>query len=219
MLKPVSPAALLFDMDGVIVNSTPLHVQSWKIYLGLQGIDATDIERRMLGLRNEELVGQLFGEHLTWEERTRHGEAKEALYRELMAPVLEAHLVPGLREFLTLHAATPMAVVSNAERANIDFVLDEARLRPYFRVIVDGTQVVRPKPFPDSYLKAAEMLQADPGDCVVFEDSEAGITAGLAAGARVVGLKTTLSAIPQAHLAVDDFTSVELAEMFVSTAG
>ena len=202
-----SIAAFLFDMDGVIIDSTALHVQSWKIYLGLQGINSTGIEQKMLGLRNEELVGRLFGEHLTWAQRSAHGSAKEALYRELMAPVLEQHLLPGLRDFLAAHAATPMALVSNAERANIDFVLDLGGLRQYFPVIVDGSQVQRPKPFPDGYLKAAAILNVKPSQCVIFEDSEAGLTAALATGAQVVGIMTSLTDIPQAHVAITDFNS------------
>jgi beta-phosphoglucomutase len=204
------PAAFLFDMDGVIVNSTPLHVEAWRIYLAARGKDTTDLETKMLGLRNEELVGLLFGEHLDWAARQKHGQAKEALYRQMMAPLLEQHLVPGVREFLARNTATPCALVSNAERANIDFVLDQARLRAHFPVIVDGEQMERPKPFPDGYLRGAELLGVDVRQCVVFEDSGAGIAAGLASGAQVVGLLTTLARIPQAHLAIPHFASPEL---------
>ena len=209
-------------MDGVLLNSTALHTVAWEMYLTRQGIDPTGIpggmEARMLGLRNEELVGQLFGEHLTAEERRHHGIEKERLYRELMTPVLDEHLVPGVREFLEQHKGMPTAVVSNAETANIDMLLDHAGLRAYFPTIVDGHQVARPKPFPDIYLRAAKLLGAEPARCVVFEDSATGIAAGLAAGMPVVGLRTSLRELPPVDLAIDDFRAPELAHWLNSRA-
>ena len=74
-----------------------------------------------------------------------------------------------------------MAVASNAEPANVDFVLDAAGLRPYFRAVLDGHQVSRPKPYPDIYLRAAEILGSVPAECVIFEDSLTGIRAARAA--------------------------------------
>lgn len=212
--SPIS--ALLFDMDGVLVHSTPLHCRSWEIYLTRHGIDPVGIEGRMLGLHNEELVGNLFGEHLSRDERRQHGKAKETLYRQLMAPVLEQYLVPGVREFLELHKHLPAAVVSNAESENIDMVLDVAGLRRYFPVVVDGGQVERPKPFPDIYLRAAALLGVQPVQCLVFEDSVAGITAGNAAQMQVVGLRTSLTQLPPVDLAIDDFHAPGLQEWLVA---
>jgi beta-phosphoglucomutase len=104
----------------------------------------------------------------------------------------------------------PSAVVSNAEPENIAMLLDGAGLRRYFPTVVDGHQVQRPKPFPDIYLRAGELLNVPASGCVVFEDSVTGITAGVAAKMRVVGLRTTLTELPPVDLAIDDFTSTEL---------
>lgn len=203
--------ALIFDLDGVIVDSNPVHVEVWREYLGRFGIEIpADLPERMYGLRNDQIVGTLMGGHYTAEEVFQHGAAKEELYRRRMRPQLARRLVPGIVRFLELHAGWPMAVASNAEPANVEFILRESGLSKYFPVIVDGHQVARPKPDPEVFLRAAELLGRAPSQCVVFEDSSAGVTAAKAAGCRVVALRTTHASLPEADLTVDDFLSPEL---------
>lgn len=188
-----------------------MHNRAWEIYLERHGIDPERVQHRMFGLRNDEIVRDFFGEGLPEEAVLRHGSSKEELYRELMAPVLEEHMVPGVREFLAKHGAVPAAVGSNAEPENIDFVLDRSGLRPRFLHIVDGFQVERPKPDPQVYLRAAELLGVAPQECVIFEDSIAGLRAARASGARVVGLRTTLKDLPDdADIKIDSFEAPEL---------
>jgi len=182
--------ALIFDLDGVIVDSMPMHTHSWKLYLERHGIDAPDLVEKMHGRRNDEIVAEFWGPHLTPEENFRHGAAKEALWRELMEPVLESHLVPGVRTFLERHREAPIALGTNAEPANAAFVLGRANLRPMFKAIVDGMQVAKPKPWPDVYCRASDLLGVDPSNCIVFEDSPTGVQAARAAGTRVVGIRT-----------------------------
>jgi beta-phosphoglucomutase len=203
--------ALIFDLDGVIVDSNPVHVEVWREYLGQFGIEApTDLPERMYGLRNDQIVGTLMGGDYTAEEVFQHGAAKEELYRRRMRPQLARRLVPGIVRFLEGHAGWPMAVASNAEPANVEFILGESGLLKYFPVVVDGHQVARPKPDPEVYFRAAELLGKTPGECVVFEDSLAGVAAAKAAGCRVVALRTTHASLPEADLSVDDFLSPEL---------
>ncbi len=203
--------ALIFDMDGVIVHSNPLHTEAWRRYNGRFGIDAGEtLAERMYGRRNDEIVRDFFGAGLTSAQIAAHGAAKEALYREMMAPVLAENLVPGAAEFLRLHCACPVALATNAEPANVNFILDGAGLRGCFRAIVDGHQVTHAKPHPEIYLRAAEMLGMAPADCIVFEDSYSGIAAARAAGARVVGLRTTHTELPGVDLAIDNFHSPAL---------
>ena len=142
----------LFDLDGVIIDSMPLHTEAWEVYLDRHGIAVDDLVERMHGRRNDEIVGLFFGGDLTASQIYEHGAAKEQLFREMMHSRLAEHLVPGIREFLEEYAALPTGLASNAEPANIDFVLDGAGIRQHFDVIVDGHQVQRPKPFPDIYL-------------------------------------------------------------------
>ena len=203
--------AMIFDMDGVMVDSNPLHREAWAAFNLRYGITTTpEMHERMYGRRNDEIVRDFFGDGLTAEEVGARGHAKEALYRDMMAERIEGMLVPGLRRFLERHRDLPMAVASNAEPQNIDLLLDGARLRPYFRAVVDGHQVSRPKPFPDIFLRAAKLLNSDPADCIVFEDSHYGVAAGVAAGMRVIGLRTTHVNLPGATMTVDNFLSGDL---------
>jgi beta-phosphoglucomutase family hydrolase len=201
--------AFLFDVDGVIVDSMPVHTQAWERYLERAGIPWNEVARRMHGKHNGELVRGFFGPGLTDEEVHRHGAAKEELYRELMRDRLHQCLVPGVAEFLERHAAVPKAVGSNAEPANVAFVLDGAGLRRHFRAFVDGMQVRRPKPHPDVYLRAAALLNVEPRRCVVFEDSAVGVAAARAAGARVVGVETH-QPLENVDFRISDFRCPEL---------
>jgi HAD superfamily hydrolase (TIGR01509 family) len=205
-------AGLIFDMDGVIVDSTEVHRTVWERYLEPLGVDSTAIGERMHGKHNDEIVRELFPEERDPEAIVRHGAAKEALYRASMATQLEQRLVPGIREFLERRKGIPMAVASNAEPANVEFVLERAGLRRFFAATIDGHAVKHPKPAPDIYIEAASLLGAAPADCVIFEDSVAGVTAAMRAGARVVGITTTCKELPYVDLTVADFTDTRLEE-------
>ncbi len=197
--------ALLFDLDGVIIDSMPMHTLAWEKYMESHGVDVADLARRMHGARNDQIVERFFGRRMSAEEVFEHGAAKERLFRQMMAPRIEEHLVAGIREFLASVEGAPMAIGSNAEPANVVFTLEGAGIRRYFRAIVDGQQVAKGKPQPDVYLRAAELLGVDPGACVVFEDSAPGVEAGLRAGAKVVGLATHVPALTGVSLMVEDF--------------
>jgi len=206
---PLPGLALIFDMDGVIVDSMAVHVRVWREYLASFGMN--------VGLGNDEIVLNFLdhsadGKGVREPQRNvhEHGAAKERLYRETMRGQLARYLVPGVVDFLKRSNAAPVALASNAERANIDFILDEAKLRPYFRVVVDAAQVQRPKPAPDLFLFAAERLGVAPRNCVVFEDSPAGTLAARAAGMRVVGILTHAAILKDVDCSAPHFLDPEL---------
>lgn len=204
-------AAFIFDMDGVIVDSNPLHRVAWEEYNRQHGLETTDaMQKRMYGKRNDVIVRDFYGANLSEDEVSAHGAAKEELYREMLKSGIEAALVPGIRGFLERHIEIPKAVATNAEPANLNFVLDGAGLRRFFRAAIDGHQVKNPKPNPEVFLRAADALGVAPEQCLVFEDSYTGVQAGLAAGMRVIGLATTDLDLPGVSLMIPDFNSVEL---------
>jgi beta-phosphoglucomutase family hydrolase len=211
--------ALIFDMDGVIIDSNPLHRIAWTEYMRRHGIEMTDVmQQQMYGKRNDELIREFFGSHLTAGEVFAHGAAKEALYREMMGPRAEESLVPGVRGFLGRHRGLQFGLATNAEPPNVDFVLDTTGLRSLFAVVVNGHQVTHPKPHPEIYLRVAEMLGVPPAECVVFEDSYTGVEAGVAAGMPVVGLTTTHHDLPGVALLIPDFRDLTL-ESWLSAQG
>lgn len=214
--------ALIFDLDGVIVDSMPLHHLAWEQYLASLGVGAEGLVERMHGRRNDEIVRDFLGSSPSDEEVHAHGAAKEQLFREMMRAQLKHYLVPGIFQILELtqsaqgetsvpaNGPVPVALATNAERANVDFTLDGANLRGFFHAIVDGSQVDRPKPVPDVYLRAARELGVAPPNCIVFEDSPVGVAAASAAGAIVVGIETQSSPVEGVSLSVKDFRSPDL---------
>jgi beta-phosphoglucomutase len=202
--------AFIFDMDGVIIDSNPIHRAAWEAYNLRFGLVTTEaMQQSMYGKRNDEIVRHFFGDLPPHEVFTR-GAQKEELFREMVGKRIESILVPGLRNFLETYRKVPMAVASNAEPANIAFILESSGLRGYFRAVVDGHQVLQPKPHPDIYLHAAAELGAAPSNCIVFEDSHAGVEAARAAGMRVIGICTTHVYLPGTKCNVDNFMSGDL---------
>jgi len=133
------------------------------------------------------------------------------LYRYLYHD--NVRLLPGLPDFLDLlkEAGIPMAVATSAERANVDFIVQEAGLEGYFSAVSDASMVKRGKPDPEVFLKAAGLLGAEPENCLVFEDTLKGIDAALKARMKVVGVATThhKAELTEAHCVIHDFTEMD----------
>jgi len=209
-LRVAAGLALIFDLDGVIVDSMPVHELAWRRYLETLGFDGGDIPARMHGRRNDEIVRDFLGEKIDHDTVLAHGAAKERVFREMLGGRLRENLVAGIAEWLEHVEGAPIALATNAERANVDFTLDGAGLRRYFDVIVDGAEVSRPKPAPDVYLQAAELLKIAPQNCIVFEDSPVGVAAAVAAGMRVVGVRTHSSPLDGVVFSVANFLDPQL---------
>ena len=144
---------------------------------------------------------------------------KEEFYRNEYAPHLVA--IKGLETFLSelKNDGVKMAMATSATVEDIDFILNKVPIRDAFDQIVNSSMVTKPKPNPQIFLKAAELLNVPPERCVVFEDSLAGIKAANAAGMKVVGITTGNSAndLPPVDLVIDDYanlTSANLAALF-----
>jgi beta-phosphoglucomutase len=200
--------ALVFDLEGVIVDSNQVHSESWREYLRRCGREVPEgFDLRMFGRHNDDIVRDVFGWDLEPAEVFRHGAEKEKIYREIMGPVLRDRLVPGVASFLERYRNVPMAVATNGEAANADFVLRAGGLRDYFRAVIDGGQVERPKPDPEIYCRAAERIGVLPASCIVFEDSATGVEAARAAGARVVAVNAAhpTAELRQVEMSIRDF--------------
>jgi beta-phosphoglucomutase family hydrolase len=208
-LPVASGLALIFDLDGVVVDSMPLHTLAWLGYLERLGISRKDIAFYMHGRRNDEIVREFLGPEVPDNVIFEHGAAKEQLFREMMGASLVDSLVPGVADFLARSEGLPVALATNAEPANVDFVLDGAKLRRWFQVVADGSQVRNAKPAPDIYLLAGARLNVAPGNCIVFEDSPTGVAAARAAGMRVVGIQTH-ERLGNIDIGVRDFLDPEL---------
>ena len=204
--------AVIFDMDGVIIDSNPFHKISLRQFCEKYGYHLSDEEliRKIYGRTNKDWLANLFGA-LTKEELTNYGEEKEALFREIYKNDISA--LKGLPEFLKSlkEKNIPVAIGTSAPRSNVDFVLAHTRLGEYFSAILDESDVVKGKPDPEIYLKVAAKLGYEPGQCIVFEDSLSGVESARRAGAKVVGVATTHSFEELSHtdFVIQDFTDLD----------
>ncbi|GAB3919848.1 HAD family hydrolase [Larkinella terrae] len=189
--------AVLFDMDGVIVDTNPHHRLAWRSYFERYGKPLTDADfvQYVSGKHNNDILSHLFPDRsLSLTEARQLAAEKEALFRELYLPDIQP--VAGLAGFLQLlrNSGIRTAVATSAPVENLDFVMDTLNLRAYFDVLLDESKVSHPKPNPEIYQKGMQLLSVEPNESVIFEDSTTGIRAAKAAGAYVIGLTTTDSA-------------------------
>jgi HAD superfamily hydrolase (TIGR01509 family) len=178
LLGKVQPRALLFDMDGTLVDNMDYHRQAFLVWAQREGL--ADSESEILAKTHGtigDIVRRFFPHIRDADQLFAIGERKEATYRELYAPHLR--LLPGLIEVLEAarKRSLPMAVATAGDQTNIAFTLDGLNIRHYFSAIVGGEDVAQGKPHPDVFLIAAQRLGIEPQHCLVFEDSPAGVEA------------------------------------------
>ncbi len=193
--------AVLFDMDGVVVDNLPYHVDAWLLFCERHGIPLTRevFYRELNGMNSKDTFEWFYKREMTREEIEVLEEEKEILYRDFYRD----HMKPanGLLVFLKLLRSQGIktALATSAGPGNIDFIVDGLGIRDQFDAIIGGAEVKKGKPDPEIYLKAAAMVQVDPADCWVIEDSLQGISSGLNAGMQVVGITTSHTASELAH--------------------
>jgi beta-phosphoglucomutase family hydrolase len=185
--------AVLWDLDGVLVDTARFHFQAWRQLFDELGRSFGEDEfRRTFGLRND-LIFRAELPDTSAEEMERLSEHKEALFRRFAAGTVTP--LPGALE-LVLRAGEGgrrMALVTSTPRANIDFVLGQTGLAEAFETIVAAEDVSRGKPDPEGYLLAAGRLGVPPERCLVIEDAPGGIEAGRRAGMQTLAVTTTHS--------------------------
>lgn len=202
--------AAIFDMDGVLVNNMDYHRLAFIKFCDKYKITITDNDFKyfIFGRTNDVIMTFLFKRTLSSEEIAFYDEEKEAMYREIYKPDIQP--TPGLEKFLTDLKANgfALAVGTSAPTANLDFVLDTLKLRHYFDQTIDASQVKKGKPDPEVYIKSGQALQLDPKDCVVFEDSVAGIEAANRASMNVIGLATTHKNLQGTSFNIPNFENI-----------
>lgn len=210
--------AVIFDMDGVLVDNFRYHLMAWEKFCQRhkKSISADDFLEHVFGGSNADHLSYIFKKELPSETIAAHSTEKELIYRYLYQDNVQ--LLPGLKELLQelKNKGVPMAIATSAERANVDFILAETGLEDFFTAIADASMVSRGKPDPEVFLKAAELLSISPQKCIVFEDTLKGIDAALKAHMKVVGVATThhRAELTEAYQVISDFTEINLNEIF-----
>lgn len=204
-MKTLECESLLFDLDGVLVDSGASTERAWRLWAEKRELDAEEILEIAHGRRTVETV-QLVAPHLSAEEEL---EILEGIEVEDVADIGE---IPGAAELLRALPTERWAIVTSGTRKLATSRLHQMSL-PVPRVMVSAEDVANGKPDPECYLKAAQLLDISPEDCVVVEDAPAGIEAAHAAGMRAIALPTTHSAeeISAAEVCIQNLKHIRLA--------
>ena len=186
--------AILWDLDGVLVNSMEFHYEAFRQVVGPRGRELSREEylETIIGLRNDAIFRRLLP-NISDQEASELAAEKEEAFRRLIAGNVAA--LPGAERLLrrAREAGLRQAIVSSTPRANIEVILQSLGLWEMFEAIVGEEDATRGKPDPEGFLVAAQRLDVQPEDCVVIEDAPEGIAAGKAAGMRCIGVTTTRS--------------------------
>jgi beta-phosphoglucomutase len=207
----------IFDMDGTLVDNTPYHFKSWQAFYKNHGLGELAESTYKTSISGVPIIETLRGLFPDVDDATLKSylNEKETYYREIYAPFLRP--INGLENFLSemKDAGVKMAMASSATMEDINFILNKIPIRNDFEAIIDGSRVTKGKPNPQIFLKAAEELNADPADCVVFEDSLAGIKAANAAGMKVVAITTGHKAaqLQPSNLVIDDYSTLTVQQL------
>jgi beta-phosphoglucomutase len=188
---PQTPRAILFDLDGVLTDTSEYHYRAWKRLAEEQGLTLTreenDAHLRGIG-RRESLLYILRGRHVSEEQMQEMMERKNQYYLEMVKGMTPDDLVPGGRQLLQeIRDAGMKSAIASASK-NTHKVLEQLQITRYFDGVADGWSVVHPKPAPDLFVYAAGLTGTPVTACLGIEDADAGIEAIKAAGMRALGI-------------------------------
>jgi sugar-phosphatase len=182
-MTTIQCGGLLFDLDGVLADSTPAVARVWTIFANKHGFDAEETVRRAHGRPSIATIRELL-------PNANHNAENAVLERMEIEDIADVVALPGAAELLHALPADKWTVVTSCTRALALVRLRAAGLPPPAQMVTSN-DIVNGKPSPEPYLKGAELLGLAAADCVVVEDAPAGIRSGKAAGARVIALQTT----------------------------
>ena len=206
--------AAIFDMDGVIIDSNPYHLISWRDYLQSFGIHASDQDLRdhMFGKSNSYILKYFFQKDFDAATKHQMQFDKEKWFRDIFEE--KAVALAGFELFLEelLANGVKTGIGTSAPVENLAMTLRRIPITQQIHSKMSEEDVQQHKPNPEVYLTTAQRLGIPPERCIVFEDSFSGVTAGLNAGMKVVGVLTTYSPaeLPPCHFYIKDFSEINL---------
>ncbi|MFD1139735.1 beta-phosphoglucomutase [Larkinella insperata] len=184
--------ALLFDLDGVIVDTAIFHYQAWRRMANSLGFDITEeFNEQLKGISRTESLDIILahgGLVLSDEKKAELAAQKNEWYLELVSQMTPANILPGVTDFFAQVKAAGLKTALGSVSKNARLILERIGMLDDFDAIIDGTKISRGKPDPEVFLKGAAETKAQPDECVVFEDAVAGIEAAKRGGMLAVGI-------------------------------
>lgn len=216
----MSTTGFIFDLDGVIVDTAKYHFLAWKKLAEELGIEFTpEDNERLKGvsrMRSFEIILEIGQRTMSEEEKEFYCTRKNDIYLGYINKLEKEEVLPGVREFLEAARAANIPTALGSASKNAALILDKLELKDILDVIVDGTLVSAAKPDPEVFLKGAEFLSLSPENCIVFEDSAAGIEAAHRGGMKAVGVGSRINLGEADHLidGFDNLTPQDILQIF-----
>ena len=213
--------AIIFDLDGTLVDSLPYHHESWRIFFKNNNIkenDFSEIIKEYKGGGTLELMTSVFGDMYTRGELKKMSDDKEVIFRDIYKS--KVYPIEGLNKFLDNLKENNilLSIGSNAIRKNVLMTIEELGITNYFSSIICGDEVSRGKPDPEMYLKTLSNLKVSKNECIIFEDSIEGIEAARNADIKVVGVTSSQSSEKLksvgAFKTINDYTKISIDNIF-----
>ena len=209
-------------MDGVIVDTAKYHYLAWKELAGELGIRFTKKDNERLKgvsrVRSFEIILEIGGLTLPEEQKQAYCTRKNDNYLEYIGRLTENEILPGAKQFLLDARAAGYRVALGSASKNTSLILEKLKITGLFDSVIDGNKVSKAKPDPEVFLKGAEELGLGPGECLVFEDAEAGVEAAHNAGMKAVGIGSR-KRLPMADLNIPGFADVTPQELLKKLQG
>ena len=185
--------AVIFDLDGVIVSTDDCHYRAWKKMADEEGIYFDrEINNRLRGvsrMASLEIVLEKANREYSEKEKQEMAERKNNYYKELICELTPANILTGVTEKLDELKENGIKIAIGSSSKNTPIILKQIGLDSYFDAVSDGNNITHSKPNPEVFLKAAEMLNIAPEDCMIVEDADAGIEAGKRADMKTLAVQ------------------------------
>jgi beta-phosphoglucomutase len=206
--------AIIFDMDGVLIDTIERQYLSWKRIAEEYNLPFTRKDNeKLLGLTREESLEVILGSKQMDEGlKQKIFERKNYYYHEYIQTMTKSDLAPGIADVLKEAFGEGILLGVASGSRNVKIILEKMSIAGYMEAVVDGNSVRRSKPHPESFLKAAQKMGVAPGTCLVLEDSQAGVLSGLRAGMCVVGVGPP-ERLSQAQAVFPDTAKINLVKL------
>lgn len=205
--------AVIFDLDGVIVDTAKYHYLAWSNLAKELGFTFTKENNELLKgvsrIRSLEILLEIGNVSLSQEDFDLYADKKNKEYVKLIEQLTPKDILPGVKTFILKLKENNILISLGSASKNALFILNHLSLTEYFDSIVDGTHVSKAKPDPEVFTTAAQNLKVKPEECVVFEDAAAGVEAGKNAGMRVIGVGDK-SILSKADMVISTFENLSL---------